>query len=118
MIATIWTSIVAAMQTLGYVLDKSDSDSLQDHRYSIKLPSSARDDRTSQFAKTRIKRDVRIRLQFKDRKDTYFQRDVETEVEKVATALRSTLLYETSSHEERAGGLVVEIQFSATDSMS
>lgn len=118
MIGGLWQSIVGSMAGIGYRLDPSETDSLHDRHYTIYLPSVDRDVDSSTFARTHVIRDVRVRLQFVERKDTFFQRDIHAEVERVSTELRSVLLFESSTLIERSGGMVAEIVFSARDSLS
>jgi hypothetical protein len=118
MIGTIWEYIVETMTGLGYRLDSTEADSLQDRHYTIALPSVQRKTDSSTFARLRVARSVQIRLQFRERKDACFQRDITKEIEQVATTVRSVLLFESSSLIGRAGGMVAEIQFTAIDSMN
>jgi hypothetical protein len=120
MIATIWDAIVEAMQGLGYRIDTTEQDALLEKRYTVELPQVTRDSAASTMAKMRVVRDIRIRVQFPKRKDTYFQRDIAIEIERVVNALRLVpLLFEASSLEDRAGGVIADIAFaSILDSMS
>lgn len=118
MISTLWASIVSLMTGLGWKLDASETDSLMERHYTIQLPGNERWQNGSTWAKTRVKRDIRIRLQFRERKDTHFEKLVAEEVEKVATTLRDVLLYERDSSITREGGKIAEIAFSTDDEMS
>lgn len=118
MIADLWDSIVQRMKTIGWMIDKNEADSLMDWRFSIRLPQVRRDDLARTFSRISVERDVRVRLQFRDRKDAAFEKSIAQEVEKVAVALRPILLFEASTTQERGGGMVAEVQFSALDSLS
>ena len=118
MIAQLWDQVLAAMTGLGYRLDPSEADSLRDRHFTVSLPSVQREDKASTFARLRVLRDVRIRLQFIEKKDTYFHRDITQEVERVVVALRPALLFESSTLIDRAGGKIAEISFSTFDTLS
>jgi hypothetical protein len=119
MIATIWDGIVDEMKDLGYRIDMTEQDALADGRYTIALPVVTRDDMASTTARMRVVRDVHVRVQFREKKDTFFQRDIAVEIERVSNALRTILLFETATLEARTGGIIADIAFTAAlDSMS
>lgn len=118
MIVTIWNAVVSLMARLGWKLDPTEADSLVDRHYTITLTGNVRNDKSSSFSRVRVLREIRIRLQFRERKDTFFDKIIAEEVEKVSTTLRETLLYESDTVITRAGGKIAEVVFSATDEMS
>lgn len=119
MIASLWESLVSTMRSAGWVLDQSEADSLADHHYTIKLPAVTRDSSASTTGRARVIRSVRVRLQFRDRKDAYLGKAIAEEIEKVVVALRGTpFLFESADNEERTGGTIAEVVFSARDSMN
>ena len=107
MIGNLWDTIVSTLTALGLVLDNTETDSLADRHYVIKLPGDQRDDKITTFARSYVNRDIRIRLQYRDRKDARFP------------LLRKTggFLFEASAIEERQGGIIAEVRLSARDSM-
>jgi len=120
MIATLWESIAGIMADLGYRIDPTEADALADMHYTIALPATIRNpgDRATTFSRMRVTRDIRIRLQFRDRKDAFFARDIAKEIERVAVAIRDVVLFESSALDKRAGGTIAEVQFSAIDCMN
>ena len=119
MIGALWTAVTDDLKSLGWVLDPSESDSLMDRHYTIQLPSAERDTTGSVVGKARVIRDVRIRLQFRDRKDCFLQKVIAEDIERVVVAMRQVpFWFERSTIQERPGGYIAEIEFSARDSMN
>lgn len=119
MIGSVWSAVVEDLKTLGWMLDPSESDSLMDRHYTIQLPEAERDTTASVVGRARVIRDVRVRLQFRDRKDAYIQKTMAEEIEKVVVALRQApFWFERSAIETRPGGYIAEIEFSVRDSMN
>ncbi len=119
MIGPLWDTIVQKMAGLGFLLDSSEADSLVDRHFVVRLPGASRDTVASTTGKARVERDIRLRLQFRERRDASLHRIVAEEVERVVVAMRGTpLLFESYSVGERPGGLIVEMVFSARDSMN
>lgn len=119
MISALWIGIAGAMGKLGYSLVDSEGDSLVDRRYVIRLPRVERDDQTSAFAKARVVRTIELRLQFKDSRDVNFQSLIAQDIERVVVAMRGlNLLFETAGTEQRPGGWIADVQFTAVDSMN
>ena len=119
MIGNLWDTIVSTLTALGLVLDNTETDSLADRHYVIKLPGDQRDDKITTFARSYVNRDIRIRLQYRDRKDARFPLLVAQDIEMMTVALRKTggFLFEASAIEERQGGIIAEVRLSARDSM-
>lgn len=118
MIASLWDQIVAAMDTIGYRIDPSETDAIMDRHYTIQLPVVQRDDDASTFTRLRVTRGIRVRIQCREKKNTFFHRDIAQEIEHVAMAVHAVILFETAVLENRAGGVIADISFSAIDCMS
>lgn len=118
MIATLWHQIVGIMTGIGWFLSQDESD-LATRRYTIKLPSLTREPDVSTFARLAVQRDIRLRLQFPAAKDAGKHLKMNQDIETIANAmLVSPYLFESARLEERGGGYIAELQFSANDRMS
>lgn len=117
MIRDLWDWTVGVMAGLGWQLDASEDD-LRSGYYMVDLPGDTRKPEASTFARARVERDIRIRLQFRATNDPAEKMTIHEEIERVVTALRSRLLFEASTLTERTGGTIAEIRFSAVDTMS
>lgn len=118
MIATLWHQIVGIMTGIGWFLVQDESD-LAARRYTIQLPAVAREPDVSTFARLAVQRDVRLRLQYPQTKDAGKHLKMNQDIESIANAfLVSPYLFESARLEERDGGFIAEVVFSANDRMS
>lgn len=120
MIGDLWDLIVAKMTALGYTLAADEAGSLVARSYTVALPGDQRDTSGSTIGKARVVRDIRIRVQFPERKDARYQLQVSQDVEEIVTTLRGAgwFSFDSWSAQGRPGGLIAEIRMTARDSMN